>query len=479
MNQNFKKCAFLLTLLAATFGLQAQDIWTLEKCINYARDNNISVKQAEANIKTALLSEKQAKASRLPNVSANTSLGEQFGYTIDPTTNGFSNQAIGTNSLSLNASVSLFSGGQIYHSVKKAGWDAKAAAADAEQTINSLGLQIASAYLSILLNEEQATSATKRVEQSKQQLNNTLKLIDAGSQPQAERYTIEAQIAKEEQAAIVARNNTDLAYLNLKQLLQLEPDFDLRIEHPTVLIPSDINPDAVSLTPVYNTALNTQPSITAADFRIKSAEEQVSIARAAYYPTVSLGANLSSYYSSQSKNAVYTGNLVPGPTQSVDVGGTILPVTFYREEYYLKKVTYGSQIDRNFGQGIDLRVQIPIYQNGRVRLSVERARLGIINAQLQNNQTRQQLKNDIQTAIANARSARLQLAASQKSVDANRIAYSNTEKRHDLGAANTLELTTAKTNLSIAENDLIVAKYDYLFRLKILDFYQGKPLKLD
>lgn len=479
MNQILKKSAFVFTLLTTCLGLQAQDSWTLEKCINYARDNNISVKQADANIKTALISEKQARASRLPNVSANTGFSEQFGYTIDPTTNSFSNQAIGANSLSLNAGVTLFSGGQIYHSIKKAGLDAKAAAADAEQTVNSLGLQIASAYLNILLFEEQAGSALQRVEQSKKQLEVTLKLIDAGSQPQAERYTIEAQIAREEQTSIVARNNVDLAYLSLKQLLQLEPDFDLRIERPTVLIPSDVNPDIVALTPVYNTALSTQPSITAADFRIKSAEADEAIARAAYYPTVTLGANLSSYYSTQSKEAVFTGNILPGATQIVNVGGTNVPVTFYRDEFYLNQVPYLTQIDRNFGQGIDVRVQIPIYQNGRVRLSVERARLGIITSQLQNNQTRQQLKNDIQTAIANARSARLQLAAAQKSIDANRIAYSNTEKRHNLGAANTLELTTAKTNLAIAENDLIVAKYDYLFRLKILDFYQGKPLKLD
>ncbi|HNM23984.1 MAG TPA: TolC family protein, partial [Saprospiraceae bacterium] len=130
------------------------------------------------------------------------------------------------------------------------------------------------------------------------------------------------------------------------------------------------------------------------------------------------------------------------------------------------------------GQGVGISVNIPIYQNGRTRLGVEQARLGVINAQLQDNQTRQRLKNDIQTAIANARSARLQMIAAQKTVDATRIAYENTEKRHSLGAVNTLELTTAKNNFDIAENDLIVAKYDYLFRLKILDFYQGKALGL-
>jgi outer membrane protein len=121
---------------------------------------------------------------------------------------------------------------------------------------------------------------------------------------------------------------------------------------------------------------------------------------------------------------------------------------------------------------------VPIYQNGRTRLSVERARLGVLTAQMQQIQTQQTLKNDIQTAIANARAARLTLEAAQKTMDATEIAYQNTTKRHTLGTINTLDLTTSRNNRDIAENDLVVAKYDYIFKLKILDFYLGKPLKM-
>jgi len=151
----------------------------------------------------------------------------------------------------------------------------------------------------------------------------------------------------------------------------------------------------------------------------------------------------------------------------------------YVDIYDYPRLSYLDQIDQNFGQGLGLNINIPIYQNGRVRLSVERARLNLINSQLQQNQTQQQLKNDIQTAIANARAARRQLEAAQRTFDATKIAFENIEKRHQLGAVNTLDLTTARNNLDIAENDLSVAKYDYLFKLKILDFYEGKPIKLD
>ncbi len=465
-------------LLCFVLSAGAQDVWTLQQCIQYARDNNLSVKQAEATVRTAQLSERQAKASRLPNVSASFSAGEQFGRTIDPTTNAFSTVAIGQSSVGLNAGVPLFSGGQIHHSVKQASWNLKASEADASQTINNLSLQIAQAYLTILLNQEQLESARERLAQSRRQLDATLKMIDAGSMPRAERYTLDAQIAREEQTVVVAENNLELAFLTLKQLLQLEPDFNLQVERPVFEIPADANPDVLTLSPVYEQALNTQPSVQSAAFRIKAAEEGVKVARSSYWPSVSLGANMNSFYSTAFQKATITQGPDQKITQNVEIGGQIVEVGFFQPTFNttLSDVSYLTQLDQNFGQGIGLSINIPIYQNGRVRLGVEQARLGVINAQLQDNQTRQQLKNDIQTAIANARSARLQLVAAQKTVDATRIAYENAQKRHTLGAVNTLELTTAKNNFDIAENDLIIAKYDYLFRLKILDFYQGKSL---
>lgn len=479
MNHLVKNTALAFALFLGANCAFAQETWSLERCIKYAQENNFSIQQAEANVKLSLLSERQAKASRLPNLSASLSGGEQFGRTVDPTTNQFSTQATGYNSLGVDAGVTIFNGGLINHSIKQAGWDIKASVADAKQTSNDLALQVAAAYLNILLSEEQVQNAGNRVLQSQQQLANTLKLIDAGSLPAADRYTIDAQIAREQQSAVVSQNNVDLAYLSLKQLMQLEPDFDLKIEHPAIVIPGDANPDGLTLPPVYSTALGTQPSIQSAEFGIKSAEEGVNIARAAYLPTLSVYANLSSNYSTQYQDVIYTGNMIPGAPTVVNVNGTDVNVFFYDREYNTKRVPYFDQIDRNFGQGFGFNLRIPIYQNGRTQLSVERAKLGVLNAQLQDNQTRQTLKNDIQTAIANARSARKQLDAAQITVDATRIAYTNMEKRHTLGAVNTLDLTTSKNNLDIAEKDLIVAKYDYLFKLKILDFYQGKPLSVN
>ncbi len=469
-------------ILLFLLGLQAtaQETWSLEKCINHALEANFSVQQAKANVKVALLAERQAKANRLPNVSINSNLGEQYGRTIDPTSNQFITTGIGYNSLSLNAGVPLFNGGQIHHAVKQAGWDAQASRSDAEQTANAMALQVAQAYLTILLTTEQLEIAQRRVGQSQRQLEATQKLIEAGTVPVADKFNLLAQIARDEQGAVAAQNNVDLAYLNLKQLLQLEPDFDLSIERPTITIPADANPETLSLQPVYEVALQTQPNVQAAAFRIKSAEEAIPLAKAAYLPSLTLFGSLSSNYSTQLRD-FQNGTLVrteKSPPVTIYIDGTPFTIQQDIDIYDYPKLGYFNQLDQNFGQGIGLQISVPLYQNGRVRLNVERARLGLVNARLQENQTLQQLKNDIQTAIANARSARKQLEAAQRSFEAMQAAFGNTEKRHQLGAVNTLELTTAKTNRDNAENDLVVARYDYLFKLKILDFYQGKALKL-
>ena len=481
MKQFFKTAflALLLTALMSNFA-QAQEVWGLEQCITYGQDANLTLRQAKANVKVALLSEKQAKANRLPNVSANTSLGEQLGRRIDPTTNLFINTGFRYNSFGVSAGMPIFNGGQIHHGIKQANWDAKAAVADADQSASNLALQIAQAYLNVLLAEEQLESAKRRVTQSERQLAATQKLIDAGTVPEADKFNIEAQIALDDQAGVMAQNRVDLAYLALKQLMQLEPDYPLTIERPDFTIPADANPENYTLPTIYSSALETQPNVKAASFRIKSAEVGVPLAKSAYYPTVSIFGSLSTNFSSQAfdfSNGTLVGTELSDPITLILNGQ---PVTIQQEieTFEYQRTKYFTQLDQNFGQGYGLQVNIPIYQNGRTRLNVERARLNVETARLQENQTLQQLKNDIQTAIANARSARKQLEAAQRTFTSMQAAFSNTEKRHNLGAVNTLELTTARTNLDNAENDLLVARYDYLFRLKIIDFYQGKELKM-
>ncbi len=457
----------------------AQEVWSLQRCIGYALEQNLTIKQSQANVKTALLGESQARAARLPNASISSNLGEQFGRTVDPSTNQFSLQNIATNSYNLNAGMPLYTGGQIKHSIAQAKHNAVAAVADMEQGTNTLALQVASAYLTVLLNQEQLENAQSQVGLSRKQLTNTLKLVEAGSLPLADRYNVEAQIAREEQAVITAENNLELAYLSLKQLMQMEPDFELTVEQPDIN-PEDVeNMTAMKLSTIYETARTTQPSLRAGEYRIKSAEEGIAIAKAGYLPSVSLFGGMNAFFSSANKDFVLNGGTSTGPASTVLVNGTPVTINQIFETGTFENVNFFTQLENTFGQSVGLSLNVPIYQNGQVRLAVERAKLNVLNAQIQQNQTEQQLKNDIQTALANARNGKKQLEASQKTYDAAQLAYTNMEKRHAIGAVNALDLNTAKNNMDVAANNRTVARYDYLFRLKILEFYLGKPLLIE
>lgn len=462
--------------------VQGQEAWSLERCVRHAQEVSLSIQQANLTVKGAQLTEKQARANRLPNLSAGTDLGEQFGRTIDPTTNSFITTGIGYNQWRVSAGVTLFNGGLLKNSAKQAQWDALAARADAEQIASNLALQVASAYLNILLSEEQLAIARRRVEQSQQQLSNTDKLIAAGTLPAADRLNLVAQIARDEQQVVVAQNTVDLAYLNLKQLMQFEPDYNLVVAKPeNLVVPTDANPEGFALKNIFNTALSTQATIRAGDFRLKSAETGVKVAASGAYPRLSMFASLNSQFSTQARDFEGTPTVTDkgyGSPTMIDVNGTIVSVRFPNIEYEYPKQKYFDQLNQNFGQGVGFSLDVPIYQNSRTTISVQRAKLGIMTAQIQNTQARQQLKTDIQTSIANARAAKQQLEAAQKTYEAMRLAYENMQKRHSLGAVNGLELTTAKNNLDSAENDLVLSRYDYVFKLKIIDFYNGKRMSL-
>ncbi len=470
----------LFTLLFAGFTavtLLAQDTWSLQKCIEYARTNSLTLKQASYGIDLADLTAKQNRLSRLPSVNGSASGGMQFGRTIDPTTNSFDNQTISFNNYSVNVGMTIFAGGQINNSIKQSAIDLQAAKEDAAASFNNIALSISNAYLQILMAEEQLENAIKRRDLSQQQLEQTDKLIQAGTLPVNDRLDVLAQIANDEQSITQSRNLIEINYLNLMMLMQIEPGTEFKVERPQVVIPPDANPDAMAFREVYNTAVGTQPQIRANELRLRSAELDVDIARGALLPTLSAFGGIDTRWSSAAKVVDQVNDVLI--TQKVVFNGVEEEIQFQSQEFTFKDNPFFDQLDQNFGQSIGLSLQVPIYNNGRNRINIQRAQVGILNAKVQSDQTKQQLKNDVQAAIANARAGRRILEASERATEAAQIAFENAEKRFQLGAINNLQLLTARNNYDIAQTNLIVAKYDYLFRLKILDFYLGREITLD
>lgn len=475
MLKKFTRIVVLLVLMGSS--ADAQEIWSLEKCIQYAQQNSLSVKQAQNTIRNAELTTQQNQFNRLPSLNASSSAGYQFGRTIDPVTNDFNSERIGFNSYSLSGGVTLYGGNRINNSIKQGNIDLEAAKLDAGATANNIALDVAASYLSILLAEEELDNARRRLEQSTRQLEQTDKLIAAGSLPKNDRLDFVSQVALDEQYIIETENLVAINYLTLKQLLELDPNLDIRIERPEILIPVDARPERYAMNELYTSALTTLPEMRSSELRIQSADLDVALAKAALLPTLSVGGSLNSNYSSLAR--VIDGFETVRQSQTVFINND--PVNFELEVQQptsFSRKSFWDQINENFGQSLGVSLSVPIYNNHRNKINMERARLGVISAELNNRQLRQQLKSDIQRAIADARAAKLSLEAAIKSVEAAEAAFANAERRFELGAINSLEYVTARNNLDLARTNLTRARYQYVFNIKNVEFYEGKPLRL-
>ncbi len=492
----FLRITTLLLLISATaMGGHAQEkVWSLQECIEYASVNSLAMKQAEFGVGLAELSEKQSKLSRLPSVNSNLSGGWQFGRTIDPTTNLFRTDATFAGRIGIDAGVILYNGNRINNSVKQSKLDLEAAQLDAQTVINDLSLQIAQTYLSVLLAEEQLDNARQAVALSQEQLEITDKQIRAGTLPENARLDFLAQVALDEQIVIDAANQVEINLLTLKNLLELDPEAPFAIERPEdITLPQGV--DAYRFGQVYPTALNTQPQIRAGEARLASSRMQENIARSGMLPTVSLFGNISTNYSSLAQDFnnpnLDNAELVPGNPKPILLELENVPpplpgdpVPAQLTEFSLDGVTFpdvpfGRQIKNNFGQSVGLSVSIPIYNNHQNKLAVERARLQTLNQEVANLQAKQQLKTDVQRAVANAEASQRNLEAAQRSMEAAETAFENAQKRYDLGVVNSLEYLTARNTRDRARISMTQARYQYLFDLKVVDFYLGRELTLD
>lgn len=453
-----------------------QNKWSLEECITYARDNNLSIKQAQYNIANAQLSVQQSKLNRFPSVSGSVSAGNQYGRTIDPVTNAFETQTIGFNSYTLSGGITLFNGNAINNTVKQNKLNLEAAQLDASAAANDIGLSIAVAYLNILLSEELLANANRRLELSEEQLNQIDKQIEAGVLPEAARYDVLAQVALDQQSVVDAGNSVAINLLTLQQFMLLEPNDQFDIVRPDLDIDvNNLNTDFV-VNEVYTQALSNQPQVLAADKRAESAELGIAVAKGALYPSLNLFGSLSSNYSSLGRTILGTETVTS--SQTFRIGGTPVDVEFDNVVPIVGKNPYFDQIEENFGQSVGMSLQIPIFSNGRNRINVERAQIGLLNSQASNLQVRQQLKANIQRAITDTRSSAKSLEAAQQALEAAEIALTNAQKRFELGSINNFEYSTARNNFDRATADFTRARYQYLFNLKTVEFYQGKGLSL-
>ncbi|MBT8218760.1 MAG: TolC family protein [Bacteroidia bacterium] len=473
-----RRLLILAFLLTSALSIQAQSIWSLEKCISHALDNSIDVKLAKLGLENAQLVHKQSKLERLPSLNINTGYGWNFGRQIDPATNDFFDQRFNFTSGSASSFVTLFAGRGISNTIKRNNVDEDIANLDSKATIENLKISIVGFYVSILLAEEQVENSKTRVKSIQDQLENTDKLIKAGSLPVNDRLQVLADLANEEQNLISAQNNVDINYNLLKQVLFLDPDVEIRIAKPSTVIPIETAPDKISFSSLYKSAINTLPEIRANELRLRSAELDVDIAKGNLYPTLSLSGSINSNYSSLGKTFENTNQTIRIP-QNVFIDGNPALLETETFSFIVKDNPFWDQFNENIGRGFNLNLNIPIFNARRSKVNVERLQMQIENVKLQNEQALNTVKSNVQQALSDARAAQKQLDASQKSLAAQSANYENVEKRYQLGAVSTFEYITARNNLDAAKVNETISKFDYIFKVKILDFYMGKRLTIN
>jgi outer membrane protein len=452
----------------------AQKIWTLEECITYALNNNIQIKQQQLNSAISKLQYNQSIAAIFPSVNGGASLVYNNGQTVDMFTNQFASQTVQSDNFNLSSSVVLFNGLQLLNGLKQKQIDFLASKYDLEKIKNDISLTIATAYLQVLYSIELLDIAKNQLEISKQQVERTQKLYAVGTVAKGTLLTMQSQQATDELQKVNAQNQLDMAYLTLAQLLDLQNTQGFDIVKPALILP-----DASSLMQhvdeIYGKALGTQPDIKSAELKVQSAKKGLSISKGMYSPSLTLSASYGTGYSGASKTI--TGATISGYQT---IGATLLGEEVYSPiyDYTYEKIKFWDQMDNNQNKSIGLYLNVPIFNKWQTQTMIGTSKLQLKSAQLNLQSSQNQLYKTIQQAYADARASLNKYNASTKSVEALTESFGYTEQKFNVGMLNSIDYNDAKNNLLKAKSELLQSKYDYIFRLKVLDFYQGKPITL-
>ncbi|MDH4090106.1 MAG: TolC family protein [Cyclobacteriaceae bacterium] len=457
--------------------------WTLKQCIDYALANSLNVQRSTYNVETGEVNYNQAKMSLLPSLNANLNYGYNWGRSVNPVTNQFTTQQINFTSPGASSSVMLFNGLRIQSILKQNARDYKASVEDLQKTKNDVSLNIAFLFVNVIFSKEQLENAKYQLSSSQQQLDQTKKQVAAGALPISNELNLEAQVATNELTVITNENALTLALLQLKQALQLPASVPLDVVVP------DLNVEDLILdqdrNEIYEMAHSTLPEIRAARLRIESADYAVKAAKGNLYPRLSLSGSINTNYSSASDRERFVADggdpTITYPQIGVVGGPGGTPV------YSADPVTipsgaivdgYGrtDQLKDNIFRQVSLGLSIPIFNGLQSKAAYQRS---VINRQLAAVSAKEidnTLRQNVETAYNDALAASKTYSSSLKQVRAREEAFRMTKQRFDLGAVPYVEYQVAENDLFKAKSDLVRAKYDFIMKKKVLDFYQGKPL---
>jgi outer membrane protein len=475
----FSKTFTILFVALISLSTQAQEMkqWDLEACVNHAYENSLTVQRSQLALKDNEALVKQGKLSRLPTLNMNVFNSWRWGRSIDPTTNLFTTQRINSNGANASSNFLLYQGSRLSRSIKQGEMNVQASMYDLEKAKNDVALDVVFGYLQIIFTRELLENAREQLKTTKTQMDQTAKFVDAGSLPITNLLDLQSQVAGNEVDVINAENDVNLAVLQLKQFLQIPA------EEPFDIVTPDFSASnyafvTMSVGEVFETAEQTQPEIKSADIQIESAQMGVKIARSDHIPQVGLQGQFFTNYSDQNKE--FTGaEEIPGqfnPIGFVLNSSEIVVEPTFRT--FFNDINIPTQWADNRSWSAGFNIAVPIFNGWSTQTNVQRAKIQEDLAEINAVEARNVLRQTIETAYNDAQAAAKVFEAAQKQVDALEESFRATEKSYNLGAVNFVDYQVASFNLFSARSSQVRSKFDYIFKLKVLDFYLGNPLTL-
>ena len=443
----------MMAFLSAIAPANAQEQtapWSLEACINYAYANNLQLKQKMEEQEARKVELHTSKHSWLPAVNANMGQSFQFGRSTSKSGVIVDQNAANT-TFNINLDMPIFDGFKIPNDIAARKLDLQAAIESLNKAKEDLAVNIASYYLQVLYNKELQRVAQLQVDLDREQVNKTEAMVNAGKVPLSQLYDIKAQLARDEVTLTEATNNVQLALLDLAQSLELERS-DRSFDVVTPQITDAVAENMSSILPpetIFDQAVTFKPQIKEQEYLLESQKRMLKVAQAGYYPKLNFGASYSNGY------------------YHTSMGGEFADTR-----------SFGDQLKQNGQKIVGFSLSIPLFNRFQVRNSVRSARIGINNQQLLLENSKKTLYKEIQQAYYNATAAQEKYTASDKSVASSREAFSYVQARYEAGKSTVFEFNEAKTKYAQSLAEQAQAKFDFIFRAKILDFYRGTPLKL-
>ncbi len=464
--------------LSGTLSAFAQEKWTLQMCVAYAVNNSVSVKQADVQRRLSELTLNQSKATLYPTLSGSVNSSYQHGLNENPTTGTLQSSNYLSGSMNVQSGYTIFNWNARKNNIAASQLYLKADEIGVDKARNDITLAIANAFLQVMLRREQINISEAQMKLSRSQLANTRKLVEAGSQPELNAIELDVQLAKDSSAFLESQSLAEQALINLKAYMNYDFTLPFDISSPPV---EDIPVENIlDLQPedVYNLAVNNQPLQKMYKVRIEAAQKDSKASRGYMYPSLSAFGGMSTR-AINAKTPVYGLVADQATDQYVTINGAKVPV--YAPSFTIVSnsgTPFFRQLNRNFGQNIGVGINFSIFNSFSSRTQWERAKANVTSLSLQNQQENINLKTNIYNAYQDAFSSLQKYNASRRTVEYSQKALEISKKRYDIGLLGTLDYIITQNNLYLAQIDEVSNHYDFVFKMKVLEFYKGLGIKL-